>query len=203
MADGSGETVKRKYKQVVEAAREVFLEDGYHGASVDEIARRAKISKATLYRYFESKSELFNEIARREIAREGQIGTQNLNPDLDPIDVLNAVGLQYTGFMLSPFGSDLYRLIAAERHRFPDVAAAFYSEGRQYVISVLAKYFEQAEKVGKLKIDDKELAASQLIDLVRGELFSQVMFLGATEDSAETERVVASGVEVFLARYGT
>ena len=49
----------RKYDQVLEGARIVFLRDGFEGASVDDIAREAGVSKATLYSYFASKEELF------------------------------------------------------------------------------------------------------------------------------------------------
>ena len=54
-------TIKRgrKFDQVLEGARTVFLRDGYSGASVDDIATEAGVSKATLYSYFPDKQILF------------------------------------------------------------------------------------------------------------------------------------------------
>lgn len=56
----------RKFDQVLEGARLVFLQDGYEGASVDDIARAAGVSKATLYSYFPDKRLLFMEVAKIE-----------------------------------------------------------------------------------------------------------------------------------------
>ena len=56
----------RKFDQVLAGAREVFLRDGFEGAVVDEIARQAGVSKATLYSYFPDKRLLFVEVAKQE-----------------------------------------------------------------------------------------------------------------------------------------
>jgi TetR/AcrR family transcriptional repressor of mexJK operon len=54
----------RKFDQVIEGAKAVFLREGFEGASVDEIARDAGVSKATLYSYFPDKQHLFPRRAR-------------------------------------------------------------------------------------------------------------------------------------------
>ena len=55
----------RKFDQVLEGARRIFMRDGFEGASVDDIARSAEVSKATLYSYFPDKRILFSEVAHR------------------------------------------------------------------------------------------------------------------------------------------
>ena len=62
----------RKFDQVLSGARTVFMADGFEGASVDEIARVAAVSKATLYSYFPDKRLLFMEVANAECARQAQ-----------------------------------------------------------------------------------------------------------------------------------
>ncbi|MEL6597866.1 MAG: helix-turn-helix domain-containing protein, partial [Pseudomonadota bacterium] len=64
MADG-GTQIKRgrKFDQVLDGARKIFMSDGYEGASVDDIAKAAEVSKATLYSYFPDKRLLFMEVA--------------------------------------------------------------------------------------------------------------------------------------------
>ena len=67
MPDGTIEPKKgRKFDQVLEGARQVFMSDGFEGASVDDIARAANVSKATLYSYFPDKRLMFTEMAERE-----------------------------------------------------------------------------------------------------------------------------------------
>lgn len=68
----------RKFDQVVEGATKVFLRDGFEGASVDDIAREAGVSKATLYAYFPDKRVLFLEIASREIRHQAEVGAGRL-----------------------------------------------------------------------------------------------------------------------------
>ena len=60
----------RKFDQVLEGARAIFMRDGFEGASVDDIAREAGVSKATLYSYFPDKRLLFMEVAKAECNRQ-------------------------------------------------------------------------------------------------------------------------------------
>lgn len=53
--------------KIIEAATEIFSEKGFDGARVDEIAARAKVNKAMLYYYFESKEKLLEEIVKRYV----------------------------------------------------------------------------------------------------------------------------------------
>lgn len=62
----------RKYDQVLQGARDVFMAHGFEGASVDDIARKAGVSKATLYSYFPDKRLLFMEVARHGCARQAE-----------------------------------------------------------------------------------------------------------------------------------
>ena len=69
--DGNTPEIKRgrKYDQVIAGARDVFLAQGFEGASVDLIAREAGVSKATLYSYFPDKRILFIEVAKKNVRR--------------------------------------------------------------------------------------------------------------------------------------
>jgi TetR/AcrR family transcriptional regulator, mexJK operon transcriptional repressor len=53
---------EKKLKQILDGARSVFREEGFAGASVDDIARRAGNSKATMYRYFPDKAAIYSEV---------------------------------------------------------------------------------------------------------------------------------------------
>ena len=54
--------------EIVDAALEVFAEKGFAAAKLDDIARRAGVSKATLYLYFDTKKEIFRAVARAAVA---------------------------------------------------------------------------------------------------------------------------------------
>jgi AcrR family transcriptional regulator len=61
-------------RKILEAAREVFFRDGFMAANLDEVAQKASVAKGTLYRYFESKAELYVEV----LAHNGEIFKQRM-----------------------------------------------------------------------------------------------------------------------------
>ncbi len=192
----------RKFDQVLEGAREVFMRDGFEGASVDEIARVAGVSKATLYSYFPDKRLLFSEVARVECNRQADEAVQEVGPD-DPIeDVLHEAAERIVHFFLSDFGQQVFRICVAESHRFPELGCRFYKSGpamvRDRLTQVLTPYVER----GVLKIDDMDLAANQFGELCKSDLFIRCL-CGVSTDIPETEveRVINGAVEMFLARY--
>ena len=65
-----------KRRQILDGARKVFMDLGFDGASMGEIARAAGVSKGTLYVYFADKNRLFEAIVEEEVARTGQARVQ-------------------------------------------------------------------------------------------------------------------------------
>ena len=90
----------RKYDQVLAGARSVFLADGFEGASVDDIARAAGVSKATLYSYFPDKRLLFMEVAKGECKRQADEALQVMNLNAPPEIVLHEAARRMVGFVL-------------------------------------------------------------------------------------------------------
>ena len=193
----------RKFDQVLEGAREVFMADGFEGASVDDIARAAGVSKATLYSYFPDKRLLFMEVARNECARQADAPMDLAGACCTPRDVLCAAGRHILSVSLSEFGLRMFRICVAEADRFPDLGRQFYESGPMVVRARLRDYLKVAAARGELQIEDFNLAADQFAELCRADLVPRLIFNIDTEFSAEErERVIAGAVELFLARYG-
>lgn len=193
----------RKFAQVLEGAREVFLASGFEGASVDEIARVAGVSKATLYSYFPDKRLLFLEVIRMECARQTDEAVTLIDLTAPVQDVLWAGGRHIIGFLTSEFGRGVHRMCVAEAERFPDLGRQFYESGPQTGRARIVDYLRDACARGELRIDDHELAADQFMQLCRAHIFDRVIGGVQTEFSqAEVNRVIGGAVEMFLARYG-
>lgn len=193
----------RKFEQVLEGARRVFLAHGFEGASVDEIAREAGVSKATLYSYFPDKRLLFLEVARSECQRQAAAAMTLVKPDLSPRDLLLAGARQIVEFFNSPMSLSIFRLCVAESERFPEMAADFYRNGPMMGRNLLADYLRCATEAGLLCVDEPEFAAEQFAELCKAGIFTQRLFGVAGELSAEwCEKVAQSAVDMFLARYG-
>lgn len=193
----------RKYDQVLEGARSVFMADGFEGASVDEIARVAAVSKATLYSYFPDKRLLFMEVASAECARQAQEAMDNIDQAAQPRDVLNAAGHHFLRFITSTFGQQIFRICVAESDRFPEIGQQFYASGPAVMRQEMAGYFKEAEARGELRIDDPVLAADQFGELCKADIWARLIFgVSKSVTDAEIDRVVEGAVEMFMARYG-
>lgn len=203
--DGNLEVKRgRKFDQVVEGAREVFLRDGYEGASVDEIARHAGVSKATLYSYFPDKRLLFLEVATVECQHQSHGIVEALGQDLPAPQMLETVGNGLMAFMMSPSGLNTFRTFVAEANRFPEIGQQFWASGPGRVEAALGAFLARAETRGELSIPDIPLAAHQFVELCKAQICTRLIF-GLQADTTETDRRrnVASAVEMFMARYGT
>jgi TetR/AcrR family transcriptional regulator, mexJK operon transcriptional repressor len=193
----------RKVAQVLEGARTVFLRDGFEGASVDEIAREAGVSKATLYSYFPDKRLLFMEVAKLECGRQAESACERIRLFGPPEEVLFDAASRMTRFFISPFGRQVYRMCVAESDRFPELGREFYISGPKMVQTMLVDYLTEAVRKGQLVIDDIELAADQFPELCKASIHAPLV-LGLKTDftDAELDRVIRGAVEMFMARYG-
>ncbi|MEM1101086.1 MAG: TetR/AcrR family transcriptional regulator [Pseudomonadota bacterium] len=205
MPDGMQEVRKgRKFDQVVEGATEVFLTVGFERASVDDIAKRAGVSKATLYSYFPDKRLLFVEVMKRECAARAKAAEAFIDKSMAPGVVMPLAGRVILDIMLSDFGQQSYRVSISESGEFKELGQAFYDAGPALVVSELVPYFEIAEERGELSIPDKELAAHQFAELCKSWIFPRrTLHLQDAFTTAEKDRVITGAVEMFLARYGT
>ncbi|PWE29308.1 TetR/AcrR family transcriptional regulator [Maritimibacter sp. 55A14] len=194
----------RKFDQVLEGARMIFMRDGFEGASVDEIARAAGVSKATLYSYFPDKRLLFTEVARLECNRQADEALGKIDMSA-PIEViLREAGDRIVRFFLSEFGQQVFRICVSESHRFPELGRRFYESGPALLCERLSHVLSPAIARGELRIDDLDLAAHQFGELCKSDLFVRSL-CGVTTDVSQSEidRVVNGAVEMFMARYGT
>ncbi|GGX40574.1 TetR family transcriptional regulator [Tateyamaria omphalii] len=194
----------RKFDQVLDGARDVFMVDGFEGASVDDIARAAGVSKATLYSYFPDKRLLFMEVANMECARQSQSAIDCIDMTAAPRDVLCQAGKHFLRFITSKFGQQVFRICVAESDRFPEIGRAFYKSGPERMRSEMGEYFRTAVERGDLDIEDFTLAADQFGELCKADIWPRLMFgvIDSVSD-ADIDRVVDNAVETFLARYGT
>ena len=203
MADGAQIKRGRKFDQVLEGAREIFLAHGFEGASVDEIAKAAGVSKATLYSYFPDKRLLFIEVAKSEYERQADAAMEWLGDDCTTEKWLTHGAEIMLDAFLTDFSKGVHRMAVAEADRFPDLAQGFYESGPLLIRRALTPFFEEAEARGDLKIEDKELAADQFAELCKSGLVPRFQF--GIQDSftdAERRRVIDGAVKTFMARYG-
>jgi AcrR family transcriptional regulator len=200
---GAGQDGNAKRRQIMEGARQVFLSaGGFDGASMNDIARAAGVSKGTLYAYFESKDQLFEAIIRGEYAQSAE-RLCIFRREGDAREMLRDFGVRLLSKMADPYTRSLARVVLAAAEKFPNVGRAFYEAGPLYGATRLAAELENLEKSGALKVSDPERAAWQFVDLCQSYVYKRLLF--GVVDSISREEIEASveaGVDVFMKAYG-
>jgi len=191
----------KKRAAVLEAARKLFLSDGYD-ASLEAIALKAGVSRQTIYNLFGSKDELFVAV----LANRAEQLTAPLDRGSDavgPQAVLSEFARGYGSAVLSPDAVQFQRAVIACAQRFPKLARSFYEAGPAKALARLAAYLEAETRRGRLAVSDPLLAAEQFFGMLKGNRHTQLMFCGEVRYSPEQiERRTAYCVESFLKAHG-
>lgn len=191
-----------KLRQIMDGARSVFLASGFDGASMNDIARSAGVSKGTLYAYFDSKDALFEAIIRGEFAQAAERMCV-FRREGDVRDMLTDFGVRLISRMTEPSVLALARVVVAAVEKFPKIGVAFYKSAPLYGATRLAGELAALEKSGALAVPDPERAAWQFIDLCQSYVYKRILF-GVVDRVApeEIEAAVTAAVDVFLKAYG-
>jgi AcrR family transcriptional regulator len=200
-------SARTKRQTIADAALHVFLRQGFAGASVDEIAAEARVSKPTIYAHFGSKEELFRRIIAAIVA-DAQSALTAFTPApaqgaRDVIRELSEYAEVWMRNILQPNLLALRRLVIGEAVRFPDLALAYYQGGPAHVEAQLATRLGQLAEAGYLTLADPLVAAQQFGYLVVGPLQTRAMFVPSEPPtSAETAKAIETGIAAFLTLYG-
>ncbi|MGW2180380.1 TetR/AcrR family transcriptional regulator [Streptomyces sp. NPDC001732] len=195
----------RKHEAIREAATSAFLDKGYSGTSMDDIARLAAVSKQTVYKHFSDKEKLFADIV---LATTDRLDTTiDLLADLPTDDAdleenLTRLARQFLTALTDPRVIQLRRLIIANADVFPDLGSEWYERGFERGLATLAATFQRLTDQGLLRIDDALLAANHFSGLLLWIPVNQAMFTGSAQHTeADLDRYAVAGTRVFLAAY--
>jgi len=198
-----GDVDSSKRRQIIDGARKVFLDLGFDGASMGEIARAAGVSKGTLYVYFESKEQLFEALIREERRQQAE-RLMDCSFDTDDVrGVLFRFGCRLIEMMSRPDMLAHVRMVIAATAKFPQLGRAFYEAGPCFGANRLGQFIGRMNERGILRVGDADRAAWQFLDLCQSGTFKPLLFRMIDETStAAIESSVGAAVEVFMAAYG-
>lgn len=195
-----------KRDQLVAAALGEFLAHGYAGTSVNQVAAAARASKRTVYAHFPDKERMFREVIASTIepmqrALQGQL---DLLPADDPGEALRALINRLASLVVTPRVVQLRRLVIAETDRFPDLAAEWYRLGPAQTISRISKYLEALLKAHRLRIDDTDEAAEELLWLSVSPALNRLLFQpsGTQVTPEELARTSSRAFDTFWLAHG-
>lgn len=149
-------------QQILDAALVEFAERGLAAARLDDIARRAGLSKGTIYLYFPNKEELFREVIRTTVIAFIEQGEERLEELGDPLQALDAWMEGYWAWLRSPVFPAMHRLVNSEFHSFPDIAAFYAKEVIERAHRLVCGMLERAMDLGQLRRMDALVGARML-----------------------------------------
>jgi AcrR family transcriptional regulator len=191
-----------KRRQIIEGARAVFLTQGFDAASMGEIARKAGVSKGTLYVYFKSKEDLFEAIAEEQCTMQAERMFELDDADHDVAAALTRLGHAFTHFMCNRSNSPM-RTVIAIADRMPEIGRQFYASGPAVGIAKLARYLEAQVAAGVLEVEDCSVAAGQFLDSCLSVTFKPVLFnFSPPPPDERIAYVVGIAVRTFMKAYG-
>lgn len=188
---------------ILDVAQDVFLEEGFAGASMSAIASRLGGSKGTLYNYFRSKEELFTAFVERrcywhQAAMFGDVDETHAAPV-----ALRSIAKAFLLATLSETSLRVLRLIIAEAERSPDIGRSFYENGPQRCMERLGRMMAAWAKDGQIRTDDPLGTAEFFLGVTKGRLhMSRLLNYRPELTEAEAEFEAERAVSVFLAAFG-
>ncbi|SDE52432.1 MULTISPECIES: TetR/AcrR family transcriptional regulator [Kordiimonas] len=191
-----------KNSAIIDAASQLFLENGFDGTSMDEVAKRAGVSKQTVYSHFSSKEQLFADSIHITIekyfpdqALQG-LETHTLEGDL------TVVATKFARLLMSQDAMAMHRVLVAAAGRGPALAKIFWEAGPAEMIVKLSAFLKVWVDRGELDIDDLEKAAGRLVSLLKGKLHFEMsigLFDSVSDDVLKAH--VDDVVDCFLQLY--
>jgi len=190
-----------------EAAAALFLEKGYQGTSMDDVAAAARISKQTIYTHFASKEELFADLVLGNVERvEEFVSTmaETVNGAGDLEEGMRRLARRYIRLVARPEVLRLRRLVLGEVGRFPELARTYYDRVPGRVIAGFADLFAELGKEARLTLDDPVLASEHFAWLTLGVPLDRGMFYPIEEAArdGDLDRMADAATRVFLLAYG-
>jgi TetR/AcrR family transcriptional regulator, mexJK operon transcriptional repressor len=190
-----------KEQQVLDIATAYFLAHGYHGTSISEMARRAHVSKESIYRYFSSKEQLFAAVLHREMEIM-QSALQQLEPALaarGTRDALLLLAETILGLITTDRVIALRRLVFEESGRVPDIGLMYWRTGPLSVYGFLQAVFRRD---GQSSVTDPDTLGQYFISMLTGKLMLQRdCGIADPPDSEAIRQLSVAVVDDFLAAF--
>lgn len=182
--------------QIIDAALEEFAAEGFRGATIKQIAKRAKLqSQALIYWYFPSKEALFQAVLGRHLPIVKLVSDPAALLDRPPEEVLSLLARAYLTMADSPAAQRLVRLLAPEVIRRPEVADLLGGRVIAKVLSFIESYLSHQIELGRLRPHDVRAAARAFVGMtlpqLGGKLFLPALAAEGLTDDAYVEAIIA------------
>jgi AcrR family transcriptional regulator len=175
--------------QIEMAAYGLLSLKGYKATSMLEVAKRAKASNETLYKWYGNKQGLFLSMVERSVAASRELLVSSLEGDQDLATILDTFGPQLLQMLTSQRTIVLNRAAAGDVHDTGMLGRTINEGGRDAILPILAQVFDRSEPKGMTGYEAAELYLDILIsDLQIRRVIGVLPMLSETEVKARSDR---------------
>ena len=189
----------RKSEDILVAAEELFLRAGFGDTSMQAVATRAGVAKATVYSNFPSKEDLFAAVTRRR-AECNKLDINHI--DLRSEDIPATLTQLAVAFLLDIYSREqieLFQTVVSDARRFPKLGKLMLEGPFVETHGKITDYFAQLFDRGELRLSDPHTAVELFIGIIKAEKHVKLLFSQEVNVTAEAIRDLAEhAVDVFL-----
>jgi len=191
-----------KRQAILDAAKELFLTQGFAATSVDAVASAAGVSKLTVYSHFSDKETLFSAAITSRCEMMLPLPIFELEEGDSVAEVLERIGQAFLSMVDSEDSIRLLRLLCALASQESKLAQLFFNAGPQRILQDIEQLLRRATEMGKLRVEDPAEAAEDFMGILLGCRHMRVL-IGCCEVQAEEERRarVRKAVALFIRGY--
>ena len=192
-----------KRKDIIRGATTMFLKHGFNTVSMDKIAQAAPVSKATLYKYFDSKNALFTAVIDELCGSLFQTMDEALLDSDSVENNLKNIATAFVDLIFTEEALAIYRLVISECRDFPELGRLLYEGAPKDLLNQLEHYLIHINKLDHINIASPAFAADAFLSLLKGELHFQCL-LGikappsVAEKKAHINQIVSFHIQGFL-----
>ena len=189
-----------KRAAILGAATRLFIEQGFDGVSMDQIAAAAGVSKLTVYSHFGDKETLFAAVASNYCEQQVPSSLFTAEPGTPVRERLMAIARAFYAMVSSPEAIAGHRFLCSPQMCGSGLPQVFWEGGPMRVQGEFAALLERRVATGELDIDDIRVAAAQFFTLLKGEPYNQLVF-GCCTANLDVEAHLQASVDMFLRAY--
>lgn len=186
---------------ILESAKELFVEQGYAGTSMDAIAKSAGVSKLTLYSHFGHKEDLFQQCVVSKCAEHAPDALYDPSSNLPLRQRLISIGAAFMELLFSEEAVKFYRMMAGEARQTGKLGRLFHAAGPQRTLDQFDELLAAAVRNGELAMRDRQRAGNHFFSMLRGDQHMRVIMGEQRPPASELRKHTADVVDVFLSAY--
>lgn len=203
MQDRLARTKAMRADRIVEAAKMLFITQGYDAVTMGMVAAEASMSKVTIYKYYPTKQELLLKVATDWMEKANDtIWPDNLDESVAFDVFLTRLMRNFYDVFLTMDATSARQMILGAMPKFPELGRIVFEHGPGVVLRKLEEYFKRMTDAGRAGIEKPRIAAAQFYSLMQSDVELHGVFLSGLPSVQDMKAKTIASVEMFTGYYG-